>query len=781
VSRDDHTDKPQTVLDGIRVLDLSTGIAGPLAAMHLADFGADVVMVEPPGGTAGRSRPGFAMWGRNKRSVVLDPQSPEDVARLQDLIDRADVLVENGAPGPYSAFTDPAVVQVRNPAAVHLSLPAFLSDPCWAGAQESADLVWARSGMCLRQSSEEGGPVDNVIPYILYIQGAWAAAGAVAALLERETSGVGQRVAVGGLHATMVAYAYILDPGAPEVVANYGSGGLNPTYTRYRCADGEWVLLAALTAKFTRESLRVLGLSSVLVDPRVDDDVEAVRLPENRTWIRGLISDVIASRPSTHWLATFGAAGVPIGPLLERDDWMDSPMLAPVGARLDVEDPERGTVVMPASPINLARTPAILRWPAPPLGEAHPAEPEWDARPVPAAGTADRGVPPLRGLRVLNLGTVLAGPFTGTLLADLGADVIKVEVPGGDDFRLRGMPYIRGQRGVALDLKHPDGLEAFSALVRSADVVVDNYRAGVLSRLRIDHDHLREINPQIITLSITGFGEGNEFSAQPAFDPLVQARSGMMTAQGGDDDPVMSTVGINDVVSAACAALGVVLAVFHRRRTGQGQKVWLTLTGSSTYAQCEELVRFAGRPPARTGGRDYRGPAATDSYYETSTGWVRIQAPDDSLRQVNLAVGAPDTDPTGDPDHDDACARKVLQTVFAALTREEALDRLTRAGIPATAARRTSELLQDPEYGQHTVFDEMTTADGKTIHVPGRYVEFSRSQHRSPLRAPGVGEHTREVLREAGVADDRIAHLLALGAVREGPPMSYRTFTAYYR
>src|SRR5207253_459398 len=134
------------------------------------------------------------------------------------------------------------------------------------------------------------------------------------------------------------------------------------------------------------------------------------------------------------------------------------------------------------------------------------------------------------------------------------------EIPSGDDFRNRGMPYIRGQRCIALDLKSEQGRETFLALAKTADVVIDNYRAGVLKRLQVGYDDLKQVNPDIITVSITGFGEDNQYSLDPAFDPLIQARSGMMIAQGGDSEPVMVNVGVNDVTSACGAALGVVLA-----------------------------------------------------------------------------------------------------------------------------------------------------------------------------------------------------------------------------
>ncbi|WP_236794764.1 CaiB/BaiF CoA-transferase family protein [Amycolatopsis sp. GM8] len=758
-------------LDGIRVLDLTSGIAGPIAAMHLADFGADVLKIEPPAGDPDRSRPGFAMWNRNKRSVVIDPADAEDRARLEEFIGCADVLVTSGTEGPFARIRAPERARAGNPGLVHLHLPAFLRDHRWAGDGESAGLVWALSGMCFRQSSFDGTPVDNAFPWVLYLQGAWAAAAATAALIERHTSGEGQLVTAGGLHATMVAYAYLIDPSVPEVPANYGPGGLNPMYTRYQCADGRWILLATLTSKFQRQALEVLGLTDILADERVGDDLETFRLPVNRTWIRRRLANRFATRTSAEWLDALGKADVPVGPLLERDDWFDSPLLGPIGARLEIDDPERGRVVMPASPVNLTGTPADIRRPAPRLGEHTESVEHWAPRPEPARRLdAVSGSGPLAGVRVLDLGTVLAGPFTGTLLADLGADVIKVEIPAGDDFRHRGMPYIRGQRCIAIDLKSPDGHAAFLRLAETADVVVDNYRAGVLARLKIDYEHLREVNPDIISLSITGYGEGHAFSAQPAFDPLLQALSGMMTAQGGDSEPVMGIVGINDVESAALSVLGSLLALFHRLRGGRGQRVWLSLAGTSTYSQCEEIIRMEGRTPAGVGGRDFRGPGPADCFYETKDGWIRIQTREDALIGAGILDG-------NHASNDDLGIR--LTASFLALTRDEAISKLDAAGIPAVPARRQRELIEDPEYKALNVFDPMDTADGKHIFVPGRYTRFSRSQHDRVLTPPGVGEHSTDVLREAGFSEEEITALLDANVVRQGIPMRYRTLTAY--
>jgi crotonobetainyl-CoA:carnitine CoA-transferase CaiB-like acyl-CoA transferase len=628
--------------------------------------------------------------------------------------------------------------------------------------------------MALRQSSSDGGPIDPVFPYMLYLQGVWGATAALAALIERQRSGHGQLVTVGGAHAALVAggTSLVIDPEVAELPANVGPGGPNPMYTRYRCADGRWIFLATLTPKFQERALAQLELSDIAADARLAGNLDAMLLPANRGWIRQRFADTFMRRPSAEWLQLLRSADVPVGPLLERDDWMDSPLLDAIGMRVELVDPERGVVVMPGNPINLVGSPAVAPRPAPRIGE-DPTPTTWDRQPPPR-GEGGAGGGPLRGLRVLDLGTILAGPYAGTLLAELGADVIKVEIPAGDSWRERGMPYIRGQRGAALDLRSDGGRDAFLALVRSADVVLDNYRAGVLERLRIDYRHLTEARPDIISVSITGFGEGGPFSSEPAFDPLLQARSGMMLAQGGDGEPVMMTVAINDVATAALAALGTLLALFHRGKGAGGQKVWLSLAGTAAFAQCEEVLRLPHRPAPIVGGSDFRGPGPLDRFYATRDGWVRLQAADVGVPALRAAGFLDDAD----PDTEDELAT-LLSTRLASMTRDEAIDRLTRANVAVAPARRLSELIADPEYQQWDMFHVLEQDGVGALHVPGRYARFSRSRRHDTLRPPGVGEHTAEVLAEVGISSDDIDELAASGAVHLGTPMVFRSMSSY--
>jgi crotonobetainyl-CoA:carnitine CoA-transferase CaiB-like acyl-CoA transferase len=764
---------PRALAD-IRVIDLSTGVAGPLAAMLMADFGADVIKAEPPSGDPARSRPGFAMWNRNKRSIVIDTETDAGRNRLRDLVGAADIVVRGGGNGPFEAAIDGDGAAAANPRLVFLDMPPFLGETPWAGAGESAALLWARCGMALRQSSFDGGPIDPVFPYVLYLQGVWAATAAIAALIERQTSGHGQVVTVGGVHAALVAGSgsMVIDPEVVEVPASFGPGGPNPMYTRYRCSDSVWIFLATLTPKFQERALVVLGLTALLTDERIGGRLDAMLAPANRVWVRQRFVETFERMSSAEWLQLLREADVPVGPLLVRDVWMDSPLLEAIGMRVELDDPERGAVVMPGNPINLVDTPATVTRPAPRVGE-DPAPTRWDPVSPSTNGAPVTGAP-LQGVRVLDLGTILAGPYTGTLLAELGADVIKIEIPAGDSWRERGMPYIRGQRGVAMDLRSESGREAFLTLVRAADVVVDNYRAGVLERLGIDYRQLAQEKPDIVAVSITGFGEGGPFSSEPAFDPLLQARSGMMIAQGGNSEPVMMTVAINDVTTAALATLGTVLALFHKARTGDGQKVWLSLAGTAAFAQCEEVLRVRNRPTPPIGGRDFRGPGPLDRFYSTSDGWVRLQVPGGELHRLQDAVIL---DESGRATDDELT--ELISTRLASMTSADAIRHLTLAGVAAAPARRLSELSDDPEYQRWEIFNTLHREGASSLRVPGRYAHFSRSQHHETLTPPGVGEHTAEVLAEVGLSSDEIERLASDGAVHLGTPMVFRTMAAY--
>lgn len=765
-------------LEGIQVVDLSYGIAGPIVGMFLADFGAEVIKVEPPDGDPARAEPGFAVWNRGKKSVVADPADPVRTRWLAELIAGADVCLVS-AESTLTGYGLSTWQLLRDhPRLVLVQLPAWAGNAPWHGGQESHGLLSAALGVAWRQSSFDGGPVESVARFLLQVHGVWATVCTVAALVERERSGFGQLVAVSGVNGVMEANvgAYSIDPSRPDPPTSIGPGGRHPTYTRFEARDGKWLASGALGAKFETALLGALGLSWMLDEERMGGKVANLVLPDNILWAHEQTSKAFKARDRDEWLEIMTGLGIPNGPLADRDDWLDHPQVKAIGMRLEVADPEKGTVVMPGVPVNLTGTPGRVRSGAPPLGQDEGSVSARAPKQLPdAPPPISRG--PLAGFRILDMGTFVAGPYAGALLAELGADVVKVEPISGDPFRVSGFVFNRGMRSLGINLQDPAGADAFRRLAAASDVVVESLRPGVTTKLGIDYPTLAAVKPSIITVSLSAYGEGDgPLTGRPGVDMVIQGMSGMMTAQGGDSDPVANTIAIIDVTTAAMLALTATLSLLHRERTGEGQRAWASLAGTATYLQSGELVRYPGRPPAPTGGRDHLGGSPHDRYYPASDGWVRLQARHpghvtaDALTTAGIPVDASAL--AADP-------AAALAAALAGLTSQEAAARLNQARIPAVPARRISAVVRDPQLMLAEFVHVRTASDGSTFVTPGRFAAFSRTPRSGPLPSPGTGEHSREVLTAAGLTDTDITQLITAGTVTDGEPMPQSLPTAY--
>ncbi|HET6318184.1 MAG TPA: CoA transferase, partial [Chloroflexota bacterium] len=279
--------------------------------------------------------------------------------------------------------------------------------------------------------------------------------------------------------------------------------------------------------------------------------------------------------------------------------------------------------------------------------------------------------------------------------------------------------------------------------------------------------------PDIVTMSVNGFGEQGPMAPMPGFDPVLQAMSGMMSAQGGDSDPVLFTIPVNDIAAATLVVLGVCLGVFHRLRTGRGQRIWTSLAGCATLMQSGELVRIAGRPPAVRGGHDFAGPSALDRFYRVRDGWLRLQAAHaDKLRATGLLPDVPSA-------ASDAELARALAEALASRSLAEALVCLSGAVVPAAAVRGPHELPLDPHLCELEVFAQHYLQDGTPYLSPQRYARFSRTQTQATFESPGLGEHSRQVLAEAGVDAARIQALLDAGVLKQGGPFRLAAIQTY--
>jgi crotonobetainyl-CoA:carnitine CoA-transferase CaiB-like acyl-CoA transferase len=764
-------------LEGIQVVDLCNGIAGSIVGMFLADFGAEVIKVEPPDGDPVRSEPGFAVWNRGKKSVVADPADGSRRRWLAELIAGADVCLVSEA----SALADYGLNQGRLlqdcPRLVIVETPAYPGGTPWYGGHESHSLLSAVLGIAWRQSSFDGGPVESVARFLLQVHGVWATVCTIAALVERERSGFGQLVRVTGANAAMEANvgSYSIDPERPDPPTNIGPGGRHPTYTRFVAGDGKWLASGALGAKFERQLLEILGLTWMLDEERMGGRVENLIQPDNILWAHEQTARAFLSKDRDEWLDIMSAIGIPCGPLGDRQDWLDHAQVRGIGMRAEVDDPERGPVVMPGVPVSLTGSPGRVHGPAPTLGQHDGAVTPRAAAPAPA-GLPPLSNGPLTGFRVLDMGTFVAGPYAGSLLTELGADVIKVEPLGGDPFRIPGFVFNRGMRSLAVNLTTPEGVDAFRRLTAVSDVVVESMRPGVTTKLGIDYEALATVNPAIITVSLSAYGEGGPLSGRGGVDMVLQAMSGMMSAQGGDSEPVANTIAIIDVTTGAMLALSACLALLHRQRGGSGQRVWASLAGTATYLQSGEIVRFAGRAPSPTGGRDYLGRDPLDRYYQSSDGWVRVQAlPGGEVTAQALAAAGLDVDAAAfgaDP-------AAALAAAVAGLSSAVAVRRLTEAAVPAVPARLISSVVRDPQLLMTEFSHIRDAADGTTFVTPGRFAAFSRTPRSGVLLSPGVGEHARQALVTAGLSPEEIEDLVSSGIVQAGEPMPQSLPTAY--
>jgi crotonobetainyl-CoA:carnitine CoA-transferase CaiB-like acyl-CoA transferase len=739
---------------GIRVVDFSQGVAGPMAAMLLGDFGAEVIKVEPPGGGRLKDHPGYHAWNRNKQVLTLDLATPAGLAAARDLIALADVALFDDAPGLLEALDlDAQTLTCAHPRLIHAWMPPYGTTGFWSGLPPHHSLLSAVTGMAFRQGAYGDQPIHLVLPLAWYGQGVMGAAAIGAALLERSRSGLGQAVTVSGLHGLSEVTGPVRVLDAPPLPRGAPLGG-SPSYRLYECQDGQWLFLGTLFANFYRLAIEAMGYGHRLEDFMVDP-----------YFAREALEAIFKSRPCADWLLILQAAGVPCAPVGPREAWFAGDTIAEAGLRKTFVHPQIGEIAIPDVPVRLSATPGEVKTLAQPIENV-----TWTERSAEGATASDLREAPLAGVRVLDLGTVIAGAHAGGILANLGAEVIKIEPAEGDPFRSYGgafLAYSRGKRGLGIDLKQPQARELFFDLARHADVVLDNYRLGVRDRLGIGYEALKAINPRIISCSINAYGKTGSRHARPGFDPLLQAEGGMMQAQGGLDEPILHTIPVNDVATAAIVAFGVVAALKARERTGEGQEILTSLMAQSLTFQFAEVVDYAGRPPNAVGDRDCVGLTALHRYYPCADAWIAIVC--ETAAQAAALAGVLQIQLPPDPlteDRHGPFATRIAESL-AGRSAEEVLIALLEAGIACAPCLRGHEAFQSQWLWENGVFEFWDhPLVGRIVGVRG-YADFAATPAGFTHPTPELGEHSVEVALEAGWSLERIESLLASGAIFE--------------
>jgi len=378
---------------------------------------------------------------------------------------------------------------------------------------------------------------------------------------------------------------------------------------------------------------------------------------------------------------------------------------------------------------------------------------------------------PLDGVKILDFTRVLSGPYCTALMADLGADVVKIEGPNGDDYRHIG-PFVdgesalfqsvnRGKRSIALDLKAPRSTEIVRALVETADVVVENFRPGVMDRLGLGWEALNALNPQLVYVSISGFGQTGPNIARPAYDIIVQAMSGLMSVTGEPDGPpTMVGEAIGDVAGGLFAAWGCMVALFERERTGVGRHVDLALFDAllalTPTAACRHLI--AGEGPTRVGNR--HPLSAPFGVYRAGEGYFAVAVLNEKLFAIFAeTIGRPELARNPDFATDELRRRhepmlaEAIEAWAAELGAVEAVSRLTAAGVPASEIASVAEAWSSEQASVRGLASPIGHGALGMLMTPEQPVHFSGAPRGGRRAAPALNEHEAEVLREIGLED----------------------------
>ncbi len=401
--------------------------------------------------------------------------------------------------------------------------------------------------------------------------------------------------------------------------------------------------------------------------------------------------------------------------------------------------------------------------------------------------TTPRG--PLHGMKVIELAHIMAGPVCGLMLADMGADVIKVEKTSGDDTRRSVPPEINGEsaafmmmnrnkRGIVLDLKNPEGNAVLRKMLSTADVVIENYRKGTMEKLGLGYETLRKDNPGLIYCEISGFGRTGPYADRGGFDLIAQGMSGLMsiTGEGAGRPPVKVGAPVSDITAGILGAMGVAAAYARRLQTGEGQKVDTSLFEAAiTHTYWQSAIAFAtGISPGPMGSAHPLN--APYQAFETANGWINIGAANQANWERLIAlIEAPElNDDTrfstnkARMDNLDALT-EALTKRFRTKTTEVWLGLLEAGGFPAGPVLSITEMHADPQARAREMIVETDHPGAGAVETIGLPVKFSQTPGGVNRPAPQLGEHFAEVLAEYGYSADEIEGLIAAGCVGAPP------------
>ena len=795
------------MLSGYRVLDLSDE-RGQLAGQTLTDLGAEVILVEPPGGSRSRrvgpfvdgheGDPENSLWfwsyNRGKRSIVLDLDDATDRDRLLDLAATADLVIDSAEPGVMAgrglAYDDLAAI---NPGLVHTSITAFGQTGPKASWQ-ATDLTIAAAGMHMAMMGDLDRPPLRVpLDQAFLHASAEAAAASLIALRERKLSGRGQHVDVSAQQCILQAtqsYCLAHPLGGAPVQRGSGAVSLGPFNVRLRsqAADGyvsNTILFGEAIAPFSQRLFEWIHAEGECSDedldfPWVDFPMEVMAgniPPSEYDRIQDVAEAFTATRTKAHLLEEALKRRLLLVPITTVEDVVNEPQYEAREFWRHIEMPSvDGPIRVPGPLAKYSATPLVIESPPPTIGaDTEALLADTSRRPEVAVDGVepDRTGQPLEGLKILDFMWVMAGPASTRVLADQGATVVRIESSIRVETARTIGPFINdeggaensglfnnmnaGKLGITLDVNNPASRRVIEDLVQWADVVTESYSPKAMKAWGLDYESLKAIKPDLIMASTCLFGQSGPLSSLAGFGTMGASMSGFYAMTGWPDrDPAGVAGAYTDYIAPKYLTAALLAALEHRDRTGEGQYIDMSQAEASMAFLTPAVLDYVVNDRQAPSPGNRHPQMAPHGAFPTATGdgeeqqWLTIAITDDDRWQA-LCQHADLGDELAGLDLAGRKAREdELEATIGAWTMKhdgyQLQEQLQAAGIAAHMVQASSELVDDPQLVHRQHFREVAHADHGTFWVEGPRFSMSRSTTDISDAGPSLGQHTFDVL-----------------------------------
>ncbi len=797
------------VMDALKVLDLSWGVAGPMTAMLLGDHGADVTRIERPQGDPFGNLLGYKVWHRGKKNAVLDLKDTADLELFYKLVGDADVLVESFSPQVAKRLKiDYETLAKLNPRLIYCTVTAYGDDTADADRKGYDNLVAARSGLQYEQRGWPEGSVRRMSlledPFSdveielqfrpgpardgpLNVSSPWPSLGAffslsaglAAALYARENTSRGQHVKTSLLQGAMVCGSGVWQRAKDPFAEGFDTWIMNGRSPKghYECKDGRWIHNWVPNPRFILEASRGEKINAT-PDLTVQNDPDRFGVGPEEILVIGhyqsILADAFKKFNCTDWVQAAATAGITIQECRSIEQSLIDELLIQDRCVVTVEDEELGPINQVGITYRLETSQGEIQGATRATGADSQAVKAYaTALPMPQASNlpaptlpAPTHEPPLKGIRVLDLGLAIAGPFGTQLLADMGAEVIKINALWDGYWHRTHIAAManRGKRSIALMLKNPKAMEILKKLIASCDVVQHNMRYSAAERMGLDYETLKKEFPSLIYCHSRGFEKGPRMNL-PGNDQTGACLSGIQYSDGAVHDggkPMWSLTSLGDTGNGFLTAIAICNALMERTKTQKGQFVDTSIINAALLNTSYAIAAPDGKGFARPLlDKNHYGFGIYNRLYQTRDGWVQVvahtQAEQQSLRDC---LGL---------DSDDATK---AEAAFMTKTNAQIMQMLDGAKVPAeiSDAQASLKIFDNKDFKKRQWVVKYPEKNVGEIEQIG--LSYSLSDTPGVIQSPPliVGQHTEDLLRELGYSEEAISTLASETAIMCDPP-----------